>query len=238
MKFPSIGTVLFFFLLSCHATRDDGASPPNESPRGEPHDRLSLAEECRIRDGDIILRRGTSLESDLIATFFAQSLNISHCAMIIRVTGQLLEKIPKSRIGFGDGVEGMLTVGDFVVIHSIQRSLSGVDGIQVQALRQFNSYSKEGTIIVVRPRMTMHQKGKYIGSIIARLGGTTTFDSSFDLNTEGNVYCSELFYLGFKDAGWIGRDDWTTTYGILSFSEFIDRDRFEVIIDHSQERTL
>ena len=76
-------------------------------------DTLSEDEITLIQDGDIILRHGNGLVSDLIVKSLHEEFDISHCAIITKKNN------------------------DFVVIHSVSQSLSDYDGVQSQSLKSF-----------------------------------------------------------------------------------------------------
>lgn len=83
---------------------------------------------AQFQDGDIILRHGYGMVSDLITETMNDGRNVSHCAIISRDS---------------TGIS---------VIHSVSQSLSKYDGVQKQGIRRFIKDSKPNSIILLRYR--------------------------------------------------------------------------------------
>ena len=82
-----------------------------------------------LRSGDIILRRSYGLVSDIIVMELDDTLDVSHCGIII--------KEPDS---------------SYKVIHSLSKKVSDTDGVQICGLEQFMADSKIETVRVFRFR--------------------------------------------------------------------------------------
>lgn len=172
---------------------------------------LTKLEINKLKDGDIILRHGFGLVSDIIVETLGEKYDISHCAIIV-----------KDR-------------GDFNVIHTVSQSLSDFDGIQSQSLKRFVSDSKKNSIIVVR-----YKKGNCNSLISQRakfyLSKKLPFDHDFDLKDSTKLYCTELIWKVIKDA--YHKDIFENQMKDVdkkhqyNFNALWDTAHFEIIINH------
>ncbi len=175
---------------------------------------LSQNEINKLKDGDIILRRGFGMVSDLIVTTMNEEYDISHCAIIVKDNNH------------------------FKVIHTVSQSLSEFDGVQSQTLSRFISDSKENSIIVVRLKgisdSSISQRAKYF------LSKKLPFDHDFDINDSSKLYCTELIWKVIKDSykidifdNQLKGQDKKNQY---RFSALMDSNRFDIIINHHLKR--
>jgi uncharacterized protein YycO len=175
---------------------------------------LSQNEINKLKDGDIILRRGFGMVSDLIVTTMNEEYDISHCAIIVKDNNH------------------------FKVIHTVSQSLSEFDGVQSQTLSRFISDSKENSIIVVRLKgisdSSISQRAKYF------LSKKIPFDHDFDINDSSKLYCTELIWKVIKDSykidifeNQLKGQDKKNQY---RFSALMDSNRFDIIINHHLKR--
>jgi len=180
---------------------------------------LSPAEIALLKDGDILLRHGYGFVSDMIVETLNDSSGISHCA--------ILTKIDKK----------------WMVVQSISSSLSDVDGVQSQDLKDFVNQSKMNSLVVVRYK---HVKND---TDLARIGTRAKyylakqvpFDNSFNLFDSTSFYCSELLWNVFKDEFHI--DIFESKYrpkhyDYMKFDTFLDTSNFKIIIDHRARKKL
>lgn len=175
---------------------------------------LSQNEINKLKDGDIILRRGFGMVSDLIVTTMDEEYDISHCAIIVKDNKH------------------------FKVIHTVSQSLSEFDGVQSQPLSRFISDSKVNSIIVVRLKgisdSAISQRAKYF------LSKKIPFDHDFDINDSSKLYCTELIWKVIKDSynidvfeNQLKDKDKKNQY---RFSALMDTNRFDIIINHHSKR--
>ena len=168
---------------------------------------LSESEECLLQDGDIILRKGYGLVSRRIVDTLKDSLDISHCGIIVK------------------------TDSCWSVIHSIPGHLSPFskeDGIVITSLSEFIDDSYHNSIIITRlKRDSLNQIAQKALSYAER---KVPFDYDFNYNDTTSLYCSELILR-------ILEDKFTITPEILEvkstpppFSIFTNPDFFETII--------
>ncbi|HRD53771.1 MAG TPA: YiiX/YebB-like N1pC/P60 family cysteine hydrolase [Flavobacteriales bacterium] len=89
---------------------------------------LSEEEVAMLQPGDIILRRGHGLVSDLISSVLSEEYDVSHCGIVAEHDSALW------------------------VIHSVSSSVSEADGMQAHRLQAFVQQSKPSSVIVSRLR--------------------------------------------------------------------------------------
>lgn len=173
--------------------------------------RLSQTEIDSLHDGDIILRHGFGIVSDMIGETMNEKFNVSHCAILCK------------------------TPDSVYVIHSVSSSLSNFDGVQTCDMNKFMQESKPNSIIVVRYKPKI---AKNLSCIAAKaheyLKMQVPFDDKFDIQEHSRIYCSELPYLIFKsefnDDIFNAADPDKSTH--KRFEAFWDTTRFTILINH------
>ncbi len=170
-----------------------------------------------IQDGDIILRHGYGLVSDIIVETLKENFDISHCA-IIRKEGD-----------------------NFKVIHTVSQSISDFDGVQEQTLPVFIHQSHKNSVMIVRYKWPEGNAGQRISAKAQfYLDEKIPFDNSFNINDDKEFYCSELIWRIIKDEFGVNifpdMSDETKKY--LNFSNFYDPRYFDVIINHHNRETF
>ena len=176
---------------------------------------LSKQEIQKIHDGDIILRHGYGLVSDLIVEQLKEKYDLSHCAIVCK-----------------DDT-------NFMIIHSVSSSLSNVDGVQSQDLKSFINDSQYNSVVVIRykpkinkPASAIARKAKYY------LKKQIPFDNAFDINDSSQFYCTELLWKvilnEYGDDILAGKNNQRKDH--LKFDTFLDTTKFEIIIDHQKLR--
>jgi len=173
---------------------------------------LSNEEFELIEEGDIILRHGYGLVSDIIVKTLKEDYNISHCAIVVRDENNKLK-----------------------VIHTVSQSISDQDGMQQQHLKTFIKNSKSNSIIVVRLKNNSENTGKIISQKAQELLNLNIpFDHSFDITDDSKLYCSELIWKIILDEFGIEifPDRSNNSKSYLNFSNFYNPEFFEIIINH------
>lgn len=172
--------------------------------------KLSSSEIAQLKDGDIILRHGFGMVSDLIVSTMNEEYDISHCAILV-----------KDRNGFN-------------VIHSVSQSLSDFDGVQSQSLNRFISDSKENSIIVVRYKG--NSDSLISGSAKYYLNKKIPFDNDFDIKDSSKIYCTELIWKVIKDSQGVDifskQLEENNKKSQYRFSALWDTTKFQIIINH------
>lgn len=154
-----------------------------------------------LQSGDIILRRSYGLISDIIVMNLNDTLDVSHCGIII--------KEPNS---------------GYKVIHALSKKVSDVDGVQICGLEQFMADSKIETVRVFRFRSDT--QGKIAAQALRYLKQKTPFDETFDATDSTAFYCSEFPIQSIRNAYKVD-----VSYGAkkLKFSVFLQPDFFREI---------
>ncbi|MBU0488149.1 MAG: hypothetical protein KKD31_09390 [Bacteroidetes bacterium] len=172
---------------------------------------LSDDEIAQIHDGDILLRHGFGFVSDIIVKTLGDEFDVSHCAFVRKE---------------GKG---------FKVIHSVSRSLSDVDGVQQQKLKDFVRESHPNSLILIRFQTEdstlagrMSNRAQYY------LDQRIPFDNSFDIDENTSFYCTELLWKVILDETGVDilKAKNNERKDHLKFDIFWDPEHFDVIINH------
>ncbi|HNW90898.1 MAG TPA: YiiX/YebB-like N1pC/P60 family cysteine hydrolase [Bacteroidales bacterium] len=177
---------------------------------------LSDAELNKIQDGDIILRHGYGLVSDMIVEQLDEKYDISHCAIVCK------------------------NDTDFMVIHSVSSSLSDIDGVQSQEIRSFIKDSHYNSVIVIRykpkidkPLSAISRKARYY------LDQQIPFDNAFNIEDSSEFYCTELLWKvilnEYGDDIMQGKNNERKDH--LRFDTFLDTTKFEIVLNHHTRKT-
>lgn len=127
---------------------------------------LTDREKRLLQNGDIILRKGEGILSNFICDYLADTINISHCGILI-----------KNRQGLQ-------------VIHTLSADVSDTDGVQICSLDLFTSESVKSSIIVVRCKTDT--TSLITSQALHYLKLRKPFDRHFKLQDSSSFFCSEL----------------------------------------------
>lgn len=208
---PLLLALSTFVLLSWGAVRWWHGEAEPRLPNGQ---RYTLSEEevALLQDGDIILRRGSGMVSDMIAALLNEDHDLSHCGVVTERKGTLY------------------------VVHSVSSNVSEVDGMQVHPLQQFVAQSKPGSVVVTRLRTTGDRSGIARGAV-RYLRQALPFDHHFDLADSTHIYCSELIWRVVREE--LGVDIYADAVSDrlspYRFANFLDPALFEVVLDHQKK---
>jgi hypothetical protein len=165
-----------------------------------------------LQSGDIILRKGNTLVSDLIAMAFPKGDELSHCGLIIACES------------------------GFQVMHTISGTLADQDGIRINTLQEFIAGADKQRYKIVRPRYP-YNRAKAIAAA-NRLGDQhIPFDEQFDLDDSNRLYCSELIRNvamegGAKDVFHYQR---VGAKRVIDMASFADTVWFQVIVSSQHQ---
>lgn len=131
--------------------------------------RLTDEDLLKLQTGDIILRRGYGLLSDIVAdTYSSGGYEVTHAGFIIQEDGQ------------------------WFVYHSLSGDVSKTDGVQKQLLKDFLESSQPQKIIISRVMgITPLQQEAVKQFATAYLGKGILFDRKGDYNHSQSLFCSE-----------------------------------------------
>lgn len=127
---------------------------------------LTAEEKSLLQSGDIILRKGEGWLSEIVVHRLADTLDISHCGVIIRNDSNLF------------------------VVHSLSKDVSDTDGVQCCTLDAFTAESIPSSIIIVRYKND--PQNDMTTQTLHYLRIHKPFDRHFDLNDSSAFFCSEL----------------------------------------------
>jgi len=174
---------------------------------------LSPTEICKLKEGDIVLRRGYGMFSDGIVEVQNGKLEATHCAILV----------VKNKT--------------WQVIHALSSSVSPVDGTQYQSFRTFLNESKPNSIVVVRFNSSKDTISSIVKTMEYYAKNTKPFDHDFNKQDTSKFYCSELFQHVFKKV--LSKDIFegqldSNSTGIYDLTTFQDKRYFNEIINHQK----
>lgn len=160
----NIGYKIFFYF--------DGIEERKQIEKYREIPRLSEQEKMLLKNGDILLRRGFGIFSDMIAEDLNSSdYDVSHAGILYQ-----------SKDGW-------------MVIHSLSSDVSKVDGVQMQPLDSFLYYSQPKKIIVSRLNNINDSIGnKIVERALYYLGKNVPFDHQGDYKNSDKLFCTELIW--------------------------------------------
>lgn len=144
---------------------------------------VAIPESIELRSGDIILAGGVSLQSRLVRSL-TDGNRFSHIG-ILHPTPEGLFVIHAAPHGPGDG-----GLGERVAMIPLSLFLSerGYVAVQVMRLRDESARGLEAAADAC-------ERAVHYAEL------AVPFDHEFDLSDEQSIYCSELVYLAYKQAG-------------------------------------
>lgn len=168
---------------------------------------LLLAE--KLQDGDIILRKGKGIVSNLISKTLKDTVGFSHCGIVIC---------------YGDSIG---------IIHTLSPKISDYDGVQTCSLNTFVDESSNNSIIVVRfcggSSEIISAKAKYY------LERHIPFDEQYDICDTSSFFCSELPIHIIKEYLGVPICDYSSDE-IPKFSIFLNPEYFSIVHDSRREQ--
>ncbi|NBL63658.1 hypothetical protein GV828_00420 [Flavobacterium sp. NST-5] len=134
--------------------------------------RLSAEELSKIHEGDLILRRGFGFFSDYISTELNDGeIDVTHAGIIVKQHDSLF------------------------VIHSLSSDVTDIDGMQIQPLREFLSYSHPQKIIVSRVKNSNDSIAQAIANrAYFYLSKKIPFDHKGNFDDDSQLYCTEMIW--------------------------------------------
>jgi hypothetical protein len=161
--------VFLIFPMACNESRHGDSSFNKASVKLPSANQLAPL----LREGDIILRQGRGPFSSEIVRVMHEKNPVSHCGIIIRHNDSL------------------------VVMQSISKELSGIDGIQLQSLQGFINDTADSNLFIMRCTDTVLATG--IGrEALALVDKNIPFDHEYNLRDTRKMYCAELPYYCFN----------------------------------------
>ena len=131
-----------------------------------------------FQDGDLIFRKGTGFFSDLFTKAGDSATPYSHVGIAYVDNGQVF------------------------VIHTEANELTGKGSAKIDKIEEFLGRENSLYAAVYRLKDNSQTYGKMaVEAAIGYAKQKIPFDINFDLTTENELYCTELVYLAYKNAG-------------------------------------
>lgn len=120
------------------------------------------------QDGDLILRRGEGIFSDIARLFYSTDKRFSHVGIMITIQHRPY------------------------VIHSIQEESKGYNGVVIEALQHYLKDIRDWS--VYRLELPREQRSRMAIIALDYAQQKIPFDPYFDLSTQNTLYCTELIW--------------------------------------------
>lgn len=120
------------------------------------------------QDGDLILRRGEGIFSDIARHFYSTEKRFSHVGIIITIRQHPY------------------------VIHSIHEEAKGHNGVVIEALQHYLQDIKDWA--VYRLKLSREQQSSMATIALDYAQQQIPFDPYFDLSTQNALYCTEFIW--------------------------------------------
>ncbi len=129
-----------------------------------------------LKNGDLIFRKGRSLESFAVC-LVDEEKDFSHVGLVV------------------------LRAGKPFVIHAVPSESDGEDFIKLERVEAFLSTEKASAFAVYRPEFKTEIRNQVSEIALQFYQSKYTFDYAYDLKSESKLYCTELIFKAFREAG-------------------------------------
>ncbi|HON88797.1 MAG TPA: YiiX/YebB-like N1pC/P60 family cysteine hydrolase [Spirochaetia bacterium] len=179
-------------------------------PRSQIHETLNQTELEALQDGDIILIQGILGSADIIMNICAETVPLSHVGIIVNKNNTIF------------------------VIHTVNNTLSGIDGMQMHEIHAFIERARPHSLIVVRPLWeTTTQRAKALEYVQQKLERRVPFDNAFNFFDDSALYCTELLAHALDCAGfWNSLQTGVFIKSIFVFSNFLNPQYYLPVLSH------
>ncbi len=179
-------------------------------PRSHSHETLSQAELETMQEGDIILIQGILGSADIIMNICAETVPISHVGIIVSKNNS------------------------FFVIHTVNNTLSGIDGMQMHEIHAFIERARPHSLIIMRPLWkTSEQRTRALEYVQQKLDSGVPFDNAFNFSDDSELYCTELLAHALDSASfWQSTQVGVFIKSIFVFSNFLNPHYYFPVLSH------
>ena len=130
-----------------------------------------------LKNGDLIFRKGRSLESFAVS-LADKEVDFSHVGLVV------------------------LRNGEPFVIHAVPDESDNVeDFIKLERVGAFLSTEKASAFAVYRPEFETELRNRASETALQFYQSKCTFDYAYDMKTGSKLYCTELIFKAFQEAG-------------------------------------
>lgn len=162
--------------ISWSAYRDENHPSAHSLRRSDPG-LVRAIESAGLRDGDVVFRRGVGLISNSVLAL-DEKASYSHVGIVLRD---------------GDSV---------FVIHAEPKTDTGLGYVVREPITEFLSEPKASAAAVYRVRPELTQSAPRASRAAMKYAiRSVPFDDRFDANTSSAVYCTELVWRAYREAG-------------------------------------
>ncbi len=142
------------------------------------HKSVLVLSKLNLQNGDLIFRRGTSIESHIVL-LTDQNSEYSHIGMIYKINGELF------------------------VIHTVPKENDADPGyIKLESIDEFLSDGKATRVAIYRLTQNSSEKVNIASSYAYNCYFKKfRFDNNYDLVTDIQLYCTELIWKAYMKAG-------------------------------------
>lgn len=202
-----IGGIALVVGGGCRRVPDVLNNEAHRATRETAGDPLSPEQVALLEPGDFILRRGVGVMSRVIVGVLGGDEGFSHSGILYRDDQ-----------------------GQWMVVHSVSRTLAERDGVQEEPLHSFVRQSVSRSTAVVRLRASRETRDEMVAAALEVLASGAPFDTTFQLDNPA-VYCSELLWRALPEDVRHGAALFHNPGGVLRFESFLDPRYFERIVD-------
>lgn len=195
-------TLVLAALTGCNSTGETTAHPLDEiavEVQQVKKANDSMIQEARqlIQSGDLVLRTGTDYASEQVKALSKQDQTYSHAGIALVNSGR-------------------------VYIYHVEPDNQHIhDKVRKELLDSFCNPAKNLGFAVARYTLTDEQKAKLLAYMDKQYQQQVPFDKHFDLETDDQLYCSEMIKKGLAQA--------TGNQIVVATDRITDRNKFKLI---------
>lgn len=159
-----------------------------------------LPDSVKLKEGDLVFRLGTSFESEMVVAADRNGL-YSHCGIVVDSAGVMM------------------------IVHAVPDELDSPEDIERVKMDDPDVFfradrAKAGAVCRVDDSIAAHRAAQSAKAAYLR---RTPFDNNFDDKDTTKLYCSELVWRSFKNAGYdlVGSERYSYNAIVMSFDNCI-----------------
>ncbi len=162
--------LFIFFALLLTSCQDKNQKNSQEEKIQQPKGILHISHQ-EFESGDILLKKGYGIVSELVIKTLDDGNPYSHCGLIYKQDTNVY------------------------VMHSISKEFSDIDGVQKTPLSTFLQDCQKHTLKIIRLKDTSQKKQRLAQEGLLLCKKNIPFDYSFDYQDSSKMYCSEFLYV-------------------------------------------
>jgi len=161
--------IAILILAGCNrASSNNQNNLPEEKEKIRVNQKQIDSIKCIVKEGDIILRGGTDIESNIIRDFSYEDKSFSHCGIILKS-------------------------GDRLKVTHILGGISNIEGgILNQTMEDFLSYPDNESAGIYKTKLNNIELNRIYYFFDSIKSAGVSFDLKFNLFTKKELYCTEV----------------------------------------------